>query len=181
MRRLSMLGRARFTHWTAPVHVLGAALLIAASASLTQAARHVWRDHVDPDYGTSAEVPVDVFEQQSDTGDVPGAVFTSADGRAQLQIGAWENLDGRTLGEFRRQLVEDQDHESITYSPSGRSWFVLSGYRDGDIVYYEKVIFSCDRQVVNALAIAYPVEQRSLYDPIVEHIEDSFRSGDGCP
>jgi hypothetical protein len=57
---------------------------------------------------------------------------------------------------------------------------VISGYR-GDAIYYEKVMFSCAGQVVNVLAISYPKEARSLYDPVVEQMEDSFRPSSRCP
>ena len=64
----------------------------------------------------------------------------------------------------------------MTYHPRGRSWFVLSGYR-GDQIYYEKVMFSCQQDIVNVIAITYPVAERKLYDPIVERMEDHFRPG----
>jgi hypothetical protein len=56
---------------------------------------------------------------------------------------------------------------------------VLSGHR-GDQIYYEKAIFSCSGQVVNVLAISYPEAQRDRFDPIVERMEDHFKSGTGC-
>jgi hypothetical protein len=57
---------------------------------------------------------------------------------------------------------------------------VISGYR-GDDIYYEKVMFSCAERVVNVFAISYPQEQRGLYDPVVEQMEDSFRPSSRCP
>jgi hypothetical protein len=56
---------------------------------------------------------------------------------------------------------------------------VLSGYRGNDI-YYEKVMFSCGGHVVNVMAITYPTEQRDLYDPVVERMEDTFKPGRPC-
>jgi hypothetical protein len=77
-------------------------------------------------------------------------------------------------------LTHAEGYEDITYHPRGRSWFVLSGRR-GDQIYYEKVIFSsCSGHVVNVLAIAYPEAQRDLFDPVVERMDDSFKSGRGC-
>jgi hypothetical protein len=70
-------------------------------------------------------------------------------------------------------------YEDVTYRPRGRSWFVLSGYRDNDI-YYEKVMFTCGGQVVNVMAITYPSEQRELYDSVVERMEDNFRPAHSC-
>jgi hypothetical protein len=42
---------------------------------------------------------------------------------------------------------------------------------------YEKVMFSCSGAVINSFALIYPLEERQLFDPIVEAIEDSFRPG----
>ena len=72
-----------------------------------------------------------------------------------------------------------EGYEDITYQPRGRSWFVLSGHR-GDQIYYEKAIFSRSGRVVNVLAIAYPEAERQRFDPVIERMEDSFKSGRHC-
>jgi hypothetical protein len=41
-------------------------------------------------------------------------------------------------------------------------------------------MFSCGGQVVNVMAITYPTEQRGLYDPVVERMEDAFKPGRPC-
>jgi hypothetical protein len=56
---------------------------------------------------------------------------------------------------------------------------VLSGYR-GDKIYYEKVMFSCQGQLVSVFAITYPVDQRETYDPVVERMENAFKPGGRC-
>lgn len=70
-------------------------------------------------------------------------------------------------------------YDELTYRPRGRSWFVLSGYR-GDTIYYEKVMFSCRGRVVNVFAITYPVNERDIYDPVVERMENVFKPGRAC-
>ena len=46
---------------------------------------------------------------------------------------------------------------------------------------YEKAMFSCGGGLISSFAMTYPVEQRSLYDRIVERIEHTFRPGaEGC-
>ena len=68
-------------------------------------------------------------------------------------------------------IVNAGGYDGLTYRPRGRSWFVLSGYR-GDQIYYES-----GGRVVNVFAMAYPIAQRQLFDPVVERMEDSFRPG----
>ena len=145
----------------------------------TAMAHDGWRRFVDPAYGTAASYPAHIFRPQSADPARPGRTFLSADGRAKMAIGGWFNADNESLGAFKRRLLNDGKHDHVTYQPRGRRWFVLSGYRGGDI-YYEKVIYSCGRRVVNAFGISYPVELRWLYDPIVERMEDSFRAGWQC-
>ena len=41
-------------------------------------------------------------------------------------------------------------------------------------------MFSCAGGVVNVLAITYPTDQRDLYGPVVEHMEDTFRPARRC-
>ena len=81
---------------------------------------------------------------------------------------------------FKRWLLANAGgYDELTYRPRGRSWFVLSGYR-GNNIYYEKVMFSCAGGVVNVLAITYPTDERDLYDPVVEQMEDTFRPARRC-
>jgi hypothetical protein len=95
-------------------------------------------------------------------------------------VGAWNNREGRSPEQFKRWLMANAGgYDELTYRPRGRSWFVLSGYR-GDDIYYEKVMFSCGGQVVNVMAVSYPSRERSIYDPAVERMEDTFGPGRSC-
>jgi hypothetical protein len=41
-------------------------------------------------------------------------------------------------------------------------------------------MFSCRGKLVNVFAITYPVDEREIYDPVVERIEDTFKPGKRC-
>jgi hypothetical protein len=41
-------------------------------------------------------------------------------------------------------------------------------------------MFSCAGQRIDSFALIYPAHQRHVFDPIVERIEDTFRSGSKC-
>ena len=62
----------------------------------------------------------------------------------------------------------------MTYSPAGRDWLVLSGYR-GNNIFYEKYFFR--NGVVSGFGMEFPRGAKPRYAPIVERIEDSFRAG----
>ncbi len=138
-----------------------------------------WQRFVDPEFGAEAVYPAHIFAVIPPDPSVPGTAFISADGKAKLAIGSWSNDKNESPLQFRDKLLSDTRYATLTYRPRGRSWFVLSGYR-GDKIYYEKVIYSCSKRVVNAFAIMYPIAQRSLYDSIVERMEDQFRAGQRC-
>ena len=59
----------------------------------------------------------------------------------------------------------------IGYRRLGKTWFVLSGEGNGRI-FYEKVMFTCAGRLINSFAMIYPFDQRHLFDPVVERIED---------
>lgn len=149
-------------------------LLLAVPALPSQ-----WRFFAEPDFGASIRYPADTFERLPDQNGSTGAAFASFDGNARLVVAAWEN-SGETPGTFKDRLLSGGEYGDLTYEPNGRSWFVLSGYR-GDEIYYEKVMYTCGRRLVNAFAITYPVAERAIYDPMVERLEDSFRPARNCP
>jgi hypothetical protein len=142
-------------------------------------AREQWATQQDPRFGFSFTYPAQMFAP------VKGErrsfyYYGSKETGANFLVGAWDNEQVATPEEFKRwMLTHAEGYEDITYQPRGRSWFVLSGYR-GDQIYYEKAIFSCGGRVVNVFAIAYPEAERQRFDPVVERMEDNFRSGRGC-
>ena len=140
-----------------------------------------WSEYRNERFGLSLRFPTRVFrpERSADEGD--GQLFRTKDGRAQLLVGALENTERHSPATYQRYIAKQSySGFDIDYAPVGRSWSVLSGERDGTI-FYEKVIFSCGGEVINSFAMIYPTSQRTLYDVIVEEIEDTFRAGsEGC-
>jgi hypothetical protein len=155
-------------------------LMVMAFAENSDAhASEEWATQRDPQFGFSFDYPAEMFAPTE--GERPSFYYyVSEETDAKFLVGAWNSGQGNTPKEFKQwMLTHAEGYEDITYQPRGRSWFVLSGHR-GDQIYYEKAIFSCSGQVVNVLAIAYPEAQRDRFDPVVERMEDSFKSGRGC-
>jgi hypothetical protein len=148
-------------------------------ASPVWAARE-WASDKEPSFGYSFAYPAEIFRPLDNRDKPHFRYFASNSADAKFVVGAWENTKGQTPAEFRRWLVENVGgYDELTYSPHGRSWFVMSGHR-GTSIYYEKVMFSCGGQLVNVLAVTYPANQRRFYDQIVENMEDGFRPGRNC-
>lgn len=157
------------------------ACLIVALAFLSSAAHgEEWVESRDQDFGFTYIFPRDTFIPAEGESKPSMYGFKSRDGGAKLLFSAWNNKEGRSPEGFKQWLIANTEgYDEMTYRPRGRTWFVLSGYRD-DNIYYEKVMFSCGGNVVNVFAISYPERERNHYDQVVERIEDHFRPGKGC-
>jgi len=136
-----------------------------------------WQPYRNERFGLSLSYPADVFqiERTSEAGD--GVVFVARGVDARLLVGALPNSDRQTPASYqefiaRRSYADYQIH----YRPRGSNWFVLSGEGNGKI-FYEKVMFSCGGRLINSFALMYPADQRHIFDPIVERVEDTFRPG----
>jgi hypothetical protein len=130
-------------------------------------------------HGFSLSYPAATFVAQPPPADAEGRVFVSRDGNARLLAGALPNADRVNLRDYR-SLVLQQSYQgaAIDYAPVGSTWFVLSGIRE-EVMFYERVTFTCGGRLINSWAMLYPVAERRLYDRIVEQVARSYRPGDG--
>jgi len=157
--------------------LVGVALAVALPAD---ADASPWALQTDPDIGFRYSYPVEAFSPLEGDGKPYFHYFASPSAEAKFLVGGWNNTRAQSPEGLKRWLIENVGgYDEITYRPRGRSWFVLSGYR-GDSIYYEKVMFSCGGSLVNVFAITYRVDQRNIYDPILERMEDTFRPGRRC-
>jgi hypothetical protein len=154
------------------------------TTGLTTATATAWSDSWvelrNERFGFRLTYPTSLFQphRRSQAGD--GIVLESTDGAARLLVGAFANDARYSLSAYQSYLAR-QSYGSfpVTYAPRGRSWFVLSGERNGKI-FYEKVTFSCGNGVITSFAMTYPAAQRHRFDAVVERIEDSFQAGSRC-
>jgi serine/threonine-protein kinase len=130
-----------------------------------------WQSYVNDRYGTRLDFP-DVFVPDAPPENGDGRRFQSAD--ASMEVYAWSNSDGETAASLEQRLVGAEGYTEVTYSPSGRDWLVLSGYR-GDTIFYEKYFFRGD--TVQGFGMEFPAAEKPRYAPIIERIEDSFQAG----
>jgi hypothetical protein len=130
-----------------------------------------WQGYVNDRFGTRIVFPSFFTpEEAPEAGD--GRRFHSED--ATLEVYAWENQDGETAASLKDRLLGSQGYTNVTYSPTGRSWLVVSGFR-GDNIFYEKYFFRGGE--IHGFGMEFPRGAKPRYAPIVEEIEDSFRAG----
>ena len=170
------------------VLVMGAALYSMAyaldvAAAPAQVQQH-WITYKSDDAKLIFEYPSGIFtEQQGDptdavekrTPDRAGRTFTSADGKAALQIGTVPNLDNSTVDELRKRAIAASYSEAkLDYNRSSSTWYALSGRR-GPETFYERVHFSCNNRRLDIWAMTYPTSESDFYDDIVEEMSRRFR------
>jgi len=156
--------------------LVGSGVLGEAQAALARD----WREYRNERYGFSLQYPADIFavERTAQAGD--GQVFVSKIGNARLLVGAFVNEKGYSPASYLAYIArESYGGYAIGYQRLGGSWFVLSGDGRGK-VFYEKVVFSCAGRLITSFALLYSVADRDTFDPIIERIEDTFRSGKDC-
>ena len=138
-----------------------------------------WRRYADPQFGYSVQLPDDGFEVETSP-ERNGVTLFEIDGRGQIDVYAVEVDQQQSLAEIRRTISEAERIREVTYSHSGKSWFVLSGYYQRtddeatDLIFYAKFLLSPDRRTLSAFEASYPVADKEFYDPIIERIEDTL-------
>jgi hypothetical protein len=138
-----------------------------------------WTTYRNARFGYSFDYPAALF----DAGQLPenggGQTFNSKDGRAKIVVFGTLNAEKFTPAQYRKVILQEfGGYERMDYSPTGQTWFVLSGFR-GENIYYQKVMFSCGNTVINALSITFPTAEKPFYERLVEIIEDKFKPGRG--
>jgi len=134
-----------------------------------------WRRFVHPTLGFSVAVPAGVFEVVENR---DGRLqFSEAGGDAQLEIFGTKNPEALSPAEFRAMITKADPSRRITYRNGGRSWFVLSGFLEGEAkptIFYTKFMLSRDGRSVSAFELSYPADERARFDDMVVGIEDSL-------
>lgn len=148
---------------------------IATAADKWMPLSNGWSRYTNERFGTVAEVPRHLFtlvEPPPVNGD--GRGLKAEDG-ARLWIygsyGPYVVTD--SFQKYKSWLLEHAELDRLTYKAEGKSWIVLSGSKQGSIV-YRKVVEGCG--AAHEVQLEYPVQKKALYDPLVTRISKSL----GC-
>jgi hypothetical protein len=155
-------------------------VLVALGITAAEAAPEDWHTYNNDRYGFSLQYPSSLFavERTAEAGD--GKLFVAKNGEARLLVGSLSNDGSFTPATYQAYIARNSYADyRISYSRLGGSWFALSGTGNGRI-FYEKAMFSCGGRRINSFALIYPSDQRHIFDPILERIENTFRSGTKC-
>jgi hypothetical protein len=162
--------------------IMFGAVLVGATLEASAQSGQRWSSYKNERYGFVLSYPSSVFTPQPPPEKGDGQTFVSQDGRAKIVVYGTLN-DERFSPQAYRETILKQfgGYDRMDYSPTGKTWFVLSGFR-GENIYYQKVMFSCGGNVINALSVTFPRAEKPFYENLIEVMEDSFKpgSGEGC-
>ncbi len=130
-----------------------------------------WQTYVNDRYGMRFDIPAD-FQPAAPPENGDGRSFEKGD--ASIYIFGSYNTENDTPRTFKKQLIGSKGYEKVTYSPSGETWLVISGFR-GARIFYEKYFFHDD--VISAFGMDFPKAEKPRYAPVIERIENSFKAG----
>ncbi|MEA4883731.1 MAG: hypothetical protein VB144_08780 [Clostridia bacterium] len=83
------------------------------------------------------------------------------------------NYLGATLESEMEERKEGFD--SVAYEKKGKGWFVLSWYKEDDILYLKVYV---GPGAISTLHVQYPASMKERYDEVVTIMSRSFRPGD---
>ena len=166
----------------AALRIVLAGFVYAGVLSIPLRAAESWTTYQNPRFGYTLLYPSSVFSPSRPSEDGGGEVFLTSDGRAKIVVYGALNDERFTPTEYRDTILKQfAGYDKMDYSPRGKTWFVLSGFR-GDMIYYQKVMFSCSDRVINAMSITFPKAEKKFYEGLIEVMEDNFKpgAGEGC-
>lgn len=123
-------------------------------------------------YGFCVEHPV-TFGKEPAPLNNDGRAFYDGEGYFMRAYGSHNALEHSIKAEMRS---EEKGFDVITYRTAKNNWYVLSGYKDNDIVYI-KTYMSKDKRVFYHLRIKYPAKFKREYNNIVSKVSKSFKPG----
>ena len=137
-----------------------------------------WRTYHNDRYGTTIDYP-SVFKPGTPPGNDDGLAFASADG-AEFSVFASYNALDFDLAGFQDFVAKNLGADAvITYRAHGDDWFVISGTKGSDRIFYERHLLSHGKEMTEGFVASYPAGLKQKYDPIVARMSKSFRAGRG--
>ena len=129
-------------------------------------------------FGYSVEVPSEFRKGAAPTNN-DGRVFYDRKSRGILTVfGMYNALETSPESYAAEREADWKDLKgAITYRAMRKGWFVLSGTIDAEI-FYERVLFSDDRETIATLLVRYPESEKERFGAFVTRASRSLRFAD---
>ena len=150
-----------------------AALFFLLSSGWAMAAEASWRTYINPRFGVAVDYPP-IFTREDpppDNGD--GQTFRTQRGEAILKVFGSYNVDN----EKSDQLMASQKRRDVayTYERAAKTWFVLSGTRNGQISYTRCNLRGNRSDVLGCIKLEYPSTDAAQWHDVVVRLAESLR------
>lgn len=132
-------------------------------------------------FGTRIEYDPTLFLPQAPPENGDGRSFRATDGQSGFFVFGQHDAFGFDAEERMREDIARGAFDHVSYRQHDTNWYVISGYR-GDEIVYRRVIHGRQYEVIHVFEIAYPREQRALYDEPLRRMSLSFAAAaNGAP
>jgi hypothetical protein len=145
------------------------AAAIAACLLLCSAAQAQWASFSDS-RGTSVQYPREVFSVPAGSGEPPGPLLQSADGRARLHVFTLDNERHASPAAFIRRAVPDQ-RQRLSYRRVTNRFLVFS-VAEGELILYRRCNFV--RAAIHCFDVRYPRSEKRAWDGPVTRMSFSL-------
>ena len=135
-------------------------------------AQETYTKYCNARYGFCIEYPVNFGMEPAPTNN-DGRAFYDNEGYFMRAYGSHNAIEHSMNAEMK---YEEKEFDVITYKTAKNNWYVLSGYKDDDIVYI-KTYMSPDKSIFYHLRISYPAKFKTEYNSIVSKASKSFKPG----
>ncbi len=132
-----------------------------------------WLEYKNSRFGTSIAYPASLFVPQPPPVNNDGRSFSGVGGTWSFFLFGQYNALEMTLGELEADDIAGGGYDSVTYRRGGEDWYVLSGYRGGD-VFYRKLLRRDDGETLHVFEISYPKQDKRTFDAIAARMAKSF-------
>ena len=129
-------------------------------------------------FGYSVEVPSDFRRGEAPVNN-DGRVFYDQLSEEILSVFGMYNALEASPESYAAEREADWKglNGNVTYRAMRKGWFVLSGTVDGEI-FYERVLFSDDRETIATLLVRYPELEKERFGAFVTRASRSLRFAD---
>ena len=121
--------------------------------------------------GTSVQYPREAFSVAAGSGEPPGPVLQSSDGRARLHIFTLPNDQRASPAEFVRRAVTDQ-RQRLSYRRVTNRFLVFSA-AEGDLILYRRCNFA--GAAIHCFDVRYPRAEKRAWDGPVTRMSFSLK------
>jgi hypothetical protein len=150
-----------------------AALFFLLSYGWAMAAEASWRTYENSRFGVAIDYPPIFTREDPPPDNSDGQTFRTQRGEAVLKVFGSYNLDNEKSD--RLMAAQKRRDVAYTYERAAKTWFVLSGTRNGQISYTRCNLAANRSDVLGCIELEYPSTDAAQWHDVVVRLAESIR------